>query len=131
MPFFNSAKHRRAGSTHNKGKIRHAGYSGDNDTAAYAAALPDVAVIETSISIADQANVEAVLQGAEHNVGVIAKRPIANAAWKDPEYRSPTDSEWEEFLGHFERRRVALGDCGRAYGSSPGLSRSLAAEWRA
>ena len=22
------------------------------------------------------------------------------------EYRSPTDSEWEEFLGHFERRRL-------------------------
>jgi len=34
------------------------------------------------------------------------------------EYRSPTDSEWEEFLGHFERRRVALGDCGRAYSAS-------------
>jgi integrase len=34
------------------------------------------------------------------------------------EYRSPTDSEWEEFLGHFERRRLALGDCGRAWGSS-------------
>jgi integrase len=34
------------------------------------------------------------------------------------EYRSPTDAEWEEFLGHFERRRVALGDCGRAYGTS-------------
>jgi hypothetical protein len=34
------------------------------------------------------------------------------------EYRSPTDEEWEEFLGHFERRRVALGDCGRAYGTS-------------
>jgi integrase len=33
------------------------------------------------------------------------------------EYRSPSDSEWEEFLGHFERRRVALGDCGRAYGT--------------
>lgn len=31
------------------------------------------------------------------------------------EYRTPTDEEWEEFLGHFERRRVALGDCGRAY----------------
>ena len=28
------------------------------------------------------------------------------------------DSEWEEFLGHFERRRLALGDCGRAYGTS-------------
>jgi integrase len=34
------------------------------------------------------------------------------------EYRSPTDEEWEEFFGHFERRRVALGDCGRAYGTS-------------
>ena len=34
------------------------------------------------------------------------------------EYRTPTDSEWEEFLGHFERRRVALGDCGRAWGTS-------------
>ena len=34
------------------------------------------------------------------------------------EYRVPSDEEWEEFLGHFERRRVALGDCGRAYGTS-------------
>jgi hypothetical protein len=33
------------------------------------------------------------------------------------EYRTPTDEEWEEFLGHFERRRVASGDCGRAYGT--------------
>jgi integrase len=34
------------------------------------------------------------------------------------EYRSPTDAEWDEFLGHFEHRRVALGDCGRAYSTS-------------
>jgi len=34
------------------------------------------------------------------------------------EYRQPTNAEWDEFLGHFERRRVALGDCGRAYGTS-------------
>ena len=33
------------------------------------------------------------------------------------EYRRPTDTEWDEFLGHFERRRVALGDCGRAWGT--------------
>ena len=65
------------------GKIRFAGYSGDNDTAAYAATLDDVAVIETSVSIADQANVTRVLPAArQHDVGVIAKRPIANAAWK-------------------------------------------------
>ncbi|MEU6721989.1 site-specific integrase [Nonomuraea sp. NPDC046802] len=34
------------------------------------------------------------------------------------EYRTPTDEEWEEFLGHFERRKMALGVCGRAYGTS-------------
>ena len=34
------------------------------------------------------------------------------------EYRTPTDAEWDEFLGHFERRRLALGDCGRAYGTT-------------
>ena len=31
------------------------------------------------------------------------------------EYRTPTDEEWAEFLGHFERRKVAVGDCGRSY----------------
>lgn len=66
------------------GKIRFAGYSGDNETAAWAAEQPDVSVIETSINIADQRNIDTVLPVcARHNVGVLAKRPIANAAWKD------------------------------------------------
>jgi integrase len=34
------------------------------------------------------------------------------------EYRTPTEEEWEEFLGHFERRKVAHGTCGRAFGSA-------------
>jgi hypothetical protein len=33
------------------------------------------------------------------------------------EYRVPTDKEWEEFLGHFELRKVATGTCGRAFGT--------------
>ncbi|GGW45354.1 site-specific integrase [Streptomyces galilaeus] len=33
------------------------------------------------------------------------------------EYRTVTPEEWEEFLGHFERRKLALGTCGRAYGT--------------
>lgn len=33
------------------------------------------------------------------------------------EYRVPTDEEWEEFLGHFERRKVSIGACGRAFGT--------------
>ena len=31
------------------------------------------------------------------------------------EYRVPTDAEWDEFLGHFERRKVSYGTCGRSY----------------
>jgi len=66
------------------GKIKHVGYSGDNEAAAFAVALPEVAVLETSINIADQRNIDTVLPLAvKHNVGVIVKRPIANAAWKD------------------------------------------------
>jgi integrase len=33
------------------------------------------------------------------------------------EYRTPSDTEWAEFLGHFERRKVATGLCGRAVGT--------------
>jgi aryl-alcohol dehydrogenase-like predicted oxidoreductase len=67
------------------GKVRFAGYSGDNEAAEYAASLADVAVIQTSVNIVDQVNIERVLPAArKHNVGVMAKRPIANAAWKDP-----------------------------------------------
>ncbi|MFI6958620.1 tyrosine-type recombinase/integrase [Nocardia sp. NPDC050408] len=33
------------------------------------------------------------------------------------EYRTPTDAEWEEFLGRFERRKVSVGTCGRAISS--------------
>ena len=34
------------------------------------------------------------------------------------EYRTPTEEEWSEFLGHFERRKVSLGTCGRSYATA-------------
>ncbi|MEY9842937.1 tyrosine-type recombinase/integrase [Streptacidiphilus sp. EB103A] len=33
------------------------------------------------------------------------------------EYRAVTSEEWDEFLAHFERRKLALGECGRAFGT--------------
>lgn len=66
-----------------QGKIRFAGYSGDNEAAAYAARDSEIEVIETSISVCDQANIDSVLPIArDRNIGVIVKRPLANAAWK-------------------------------------------------
>jgi aryl-alcohol dehydrogenase-like predicted oxidoreductase len=65
------------------GKIRHAGYSGDNDAAAWAAAHPELDVLQTSVNLTDQHNIDLVLPIArEHKVAVMAKRPIADAAWK-------------------------------------------------
>jgi Phage integrase family len=55
---------------------------------------------------------EEVISG--HRAFIARRRALRPGA----EYRVPSDEEWEEFLGHFERRRVALGDCGRAYGTS-------------
>ena len=49
-----------------------------------------------------------------HRAFIARRRELRPSA----EYRAPTDSEWEDFLGHFERRKLALGDCGRAYGTS-------------
>jgi integrase len=34
------------------------------------------------------------------------------------EYRAPTEEEWAEFAKHFRRRRMALGDCYRPYGTA-------------
>ncbi|WP_168209573.1 hypothetical protein [Mycobacterium helveticum] len=33
------------------------------------------------------------------------------------EYRQPTDEEWQQFIGHFERRKVSIGTCGRSFGT--------------
>ena len=52
---------------------------------------------------------EEVING--HRAFITRRRSLRPAA----EYRVPTDEEWAEFLGHFERRKVALGDCGRSY----------------
>jgi aryl-alcohol dehydrogenase-like predicted oxidoreductase len=64
------------------GKIRHVGYSGDNEAALYAAGLDAVDVIETSVNICDQANIDTLLPEAQkRDIGIIVKRPVANAAW--------------------------------------------------
>lgn len=50
----------------------------------------------------------------EHHRAYIARR---RALRPSQEYREPTDSEWDEFLGHFAQRKLELGTCGRAYGT--------------
>ncbi|WP_232074690.1 hypothetical protein [Phytohabitans suffuscus] len=49
-----------------------------------------------------------------HHRAFIARR---RAQRPGEEYRDLTAAEWDEFLAHFELRKVALGTCGRDYGT--------------
>jgi aryl-alcohol dehydrogenase-like predicted oxidoreductase len=88
------------------GKIKYAGYSGDNEAAAYAAGHPDVAVVETSINITDQKNIDLMLPIArKNNVGVIVKRPVANACWKKTEEQR---GFYGNYASEYKRRLGAM-----------------------
>jgi aryl-alcohol dehydrogenase-like predicted oxidoreductase len=66
-----------------KGYTRYIGYSGDNEDAKAAIELNVFDSLQTSVSIADQTPIEENIPLAvERGLGVIAKRPIANAVWR-------------------------------------------------
>ncbi len=69
-----------------------AGHQDINVTLGYKAVYPDEAI--------------------QAHLAFLARR---RALRPSEEYRVPTDAEWAEFLGHFERRKVATGTCGRAF----------------
>ncbi len=64
------------------GQIRVAAYSGDNEALAWAVKSGHFGSLETSVNICDQRVLETVIpNAAKAGLGIIAKRPIANASW--------------------------------------------------
>ena len=66
-----------------QGKVKVAAYSGENEALKFAVDSNLFGSVQTSINICDQIDLDGSIKIAkEKGMGVIAKRPIANAAWK-------------------------------------------------
>ena len=97
------------------GKVGVAAYSGDNEHLAFAAGSGRFGSVEASASIADQWNLRNVA-GRHPELGVIAKRPIANAPWRFAERPVGHYAElyWERLreldydFGDLDRAELAL-----------------------
>jgi aryl-alcohol dehydrogenase-like predicted oxidoreductase len=66
-----------------KGKIRVAAYSGENDALQWAVRCGQFGGVECSVNLFDQGGLGGVLpQACRAGLGVIAKRPLGNAPWR-------------------------------------------------
>lgn len=116
-----------------KGYTRYIGYSGDGAAAVWAINCGAFDSLQTSLSIADQEPIDLTLPlAAEKQMGVIIKRPIANAAWlcdslPENEYFHPYFHRLRELDYEFlkEHATTAFGTALRFTVGMPGVSTAI------
>ncbi|MEC8750354.1 MAG: aldo/keto reductase [Chloroflexota bacterium] len=93
------------------GKIIHLGFSGDNDAAIWAAESNKFETIQTSFNLVEQKARYKLFDLVDKNeLGLIAKRPIANGAWRaneNPNVHSAPTNYAEEY---FNRAGIMNGE---------------------
>jgi len=74
------------------GKVRVAAYSGDGAALQWAIDSGLFGAVQCSINLADQRALDgSVARAADRGIGVLAKRTLANAAWREAERPSAPD----------------------------------------
>ena len=80
------------------GKVRVAAYSGENEALKYAIESGRFASLQTSVNFCDQRGILNYLPDAKNaGMGVIAKRPVANAPWR---HSTPPVGHYSEEYWH-------------------------------
>jgi aryl-alcohol dehydrogenase-like predicted oxidoreductase len=114
-----------------RGWTRYIGYSGDGDAARYAIECARFDTLQTSVSIADQEAIELTLPLARaQQMGVIAKRPLANVAWRYA--RKPSEPYYQDYWSRlrvldypFLRKDIAAGTALRFTLTVPGVHTAI------
>lgn len=92
-----------------EGKLRVAAYSGENEALRWAIESGHFGGVECSVNLFDQRCLEHSLPLAQkHGIGVIAKRPLANAPWRFAQ--RPVGDYCEEYWSRWQAMGIATND---------------------
>ena len=95
------------------GKTRFIGYSGDNDNAKWAVTSGLFDTLQTSFNLVDQSARTNLFEDAEErDMGIIIKRPIANAVWGASQAPVPYPKHIPEYTSEYFRRSGVLSAAG-------------------
>ena len=96
------------------GKVRAAAYSGDNEPFDWALTSRKFGSLQTSINVCDQRALSSI-DAAHADVGIIAKRSLANAAWLN--VPRPNDQAAEEYRKRWQAMNLVLSEAEAAESS--------------
>jgi aryl-alcohol dehydrogenase-like predicted oxidoreductase len=97
-------------SLRSRGLARFVGYSGENADLDRALELDAFSVVETSVNLVDQGIYDRLARIEARGVGVIAKRPLANAFWRFAE--RPRGEYAEAYWARWRELGLGLGEAG-------------------